>query len=251
MSKLVVPVVLVKNEQYWLPYCLASVAGFFKRMVIYDIGSTDETRNIIDWYVEREKHFTDFFVRKLPHCEPEIQGIFRNSMIAEARAPMYLILDGDEVYLSDDLEKIHDCANTLWEAHMEDGRKRYGLFRRLEFDPTLTQKYDVEREHHRLYTRDAIWTGTHPGERAFYKQGDKSEVDFRSEIAVYHFHNAERSPKSDEVPSRIERKAQTSYHPGTLQPYNLLANLPILRKPIHNFAVAPALERLQHAFRKM
>jgi len=51
----VVPTILVKNEAYWLPYVLECLRGKFDRYVIYDVGSTDGTKEIIDEFLYREK----------------------------------------------------------------------------------------------------------------------------------------------------------------------------------------------------
>lgn len=244
-----VPVVLVKNEEYFLPYCLESVAGHFDRMVIYDVGSEDRTPEIIRWFVDKEKHRTDFFVRMLPHCPPVVQGTFRNSMIAEALSDYYFILDGDEVYTSDDLKRIKQIPEKLARARERFGdptgpRKLYGLVRRMEFSSDLRSRYSVEREHHRVYRREAIWQGTHPGEAPVFPQNRSTELDCREDAVCYHFHNTLRSPKEADTPSRMRRKQQHSYHPGQLEPFDLLAHVPILRGPIANWTPAPALKEL-------
>jgi len=234
--------VLVKNEEYWLPYVLKQCEGVFDSYVIYDIGSTDNTRNIIDWFVERNKNQSDIVVRKFPHLEPEVQGTFRNSMIPEGRRDIYMILDGDELYTPKDLAVIPRAASELWIAHNADSRFKFGVFKRVEVNETLTKQYDKHRSHHRLYTRDAYWKGTHPGEESGYKQNEQSEKWF--EITCWHMHNAIRSPKEDEATKRIIRKSKASYHPGKLIELNLLKELPVLRNRIENFTVSPALESL-------
>lgn len=238
---IVTPVVLVKNDAYWLPYALESISGHFDRMVIYDVGSTDFTRDVIDWFVDKEK-FTEFLVRKLPHCPPEVQVTFRNSMIAEAGSPCYLIVDGDEVYRREDLDRISRIGMKLLDAHEINSRVRYGVFRRVEVSPDLKQKYSEERTHHRLYHRSAIWDGTHPGEEAVYEQNHKSELDFPA-IRLLHLHNAQRSPKEEDALSRMKRKSQRTYHPGTLANWNVLEEYPLLKQRLP-FPVCPALEAL-------
>ena len=74
-----VPVVLVMNDEFYLPYVLESTRGFFKKYVIYDVGSTDRTPEIIDWWVDTNPD-VEFVVRKLPFVDPKVQGTFRNSM---------------------------------------------------------------------------------------------------------------------------------------------------------------------------
>lgn len=238
----VTPVVLVKNDAYWLPYALESVSGHFDRMIIYDVGSTDNTRDIIDWYVSKEL-YTNFIVRKLPHCPPEVQLCFRNSMIAEAGSPCYMILDGDEVYNREDLDKIGKIGTILTEHYNSNSRIKYATFRRVEVSSDLKQRYSEERTHHRLYHRSAIWDGTHPGEVPVFEQNAKSELDFTNDVRVLHLHNSLRSPKEEETLSRIKRKNQRSYHPGNLVGFNVLEEFPLLQTKLP-FPACPALEAL-------
>jgi len=240
----IVPLVLVKNDCYWLPFALQSVAGHFERMIIYNVGSTDGTKEIIDWYVDKEKD-TDFIVRHLPDCPPEVQLTFRNSMIAEARSPLYLILDGDEIYNKNDLFRINEIGNILLNHNEQNNKIKYALFRRVEVSSDLLQRYNNERTHHRLYHRDAIWMGTHPGEVPLYEQNSKSELDFTSDIRMLHLHNTLRSPKEEETQSRTKRKSQRSYHPeGGLVDFNVFEEFPILQQRVANFPASPCLEAL-------
>lgn len=229
--------VLVQNDEFWLPYALESVRGVFHRYIIYDVGSTDNTPNIIDWFVESYKgSAAGVIVRTLPDCDPKIQGTFRNAMIAEGEFDWYWILDGDEVYKN----------NALWDLRYQtisQGRM-YGVIRRKEFSPDLKNVYDTERSHHRLYRREATWVGPHPGEAPRYNQNSSREF-YMDNIICHHMHNTERSTQI--ARKRQERKDQKTYHPGELKPIDLLKELPLLRKPINNFPVAPALAALQNA----
>lgn len=234
--------VLVKNESYFLPYVLKQVIGLFNSFVIYDIGSTDNTKDIIKWFSEQVDGEADLFVRTLPHVDPDVQGAFRNSMPTEGRRDIYWILDGDELYQPEDLAKISEAADHLAEVHGEDEEVRFGVFKRVEMNYDLTMQYDRRRSHHRLYTRDAFWYGRHPGEVSGYKQHEKSEIWF--DIDCYHFHNTIRSPKDAEALKRADRKHKRTYRPGELVPIDLLAELPVLRKRIEQFPVSPVLEAL-------
>jgi hypothetical protein len=72
-------------------------------------------------------------------------------------------------------------------------------------------------------------------------------MSFMEEIAVLHLHNTLRSPDEKDVPKRVGRKRQSTYHPGTLEPFDLLEAYPILRTPILDWKVSPALKELQDA----
>jgi hypothetical protein len=244
MSKIegLTPTILVMNDAYYLPYVLEALRGRFNRYVIYDAGSEDGTENIIDWFTETED--AEFFVRKLPFAIPPIQGCYRNSMLVEAETEWTFMVDADEVYSPESLDALGGYASMLGDLD------RYGVVKRVEMSTNLLHKYSDERTHHRLYRRDAYFTGTHPGEVPRYKQKEKNEfhMDY---ITCWHFHNALRSPLEGSVPKRMDRKSQGTYHPGELVPFDLLKELPILREPIENFPVSPDLEKLQHVASKM
>ena len=242
----IVPVVLVLNDEFWLPYALSSVQGL-DRYVIYDVGSKDGTGNIIDWFIETEsKKGADFFVRSFDEVPSiSMQGIFRNSMIAEAQSDWVIILDGDEAYKPTNWWAMKEtCDHTR--KYSSD--KIYGVFNRTEIGSDLRSCYDEFRTHHRIYHRTAIWKGTHPGEEPVLQQ--KPYREFPLPVMCYHFHNAQRSRLEEDVPGRTRRKHKGTYQPGNLQPFDLLEYLPMLRKPIENFPVPPELERLQHEFTK-
>jgi len=238
----VAALVLVSNDEFWLPFALESIKGVFERAVIYNVGSEDGTRDIIDWWVDKEKD-TECLVRHLPMCPPNVQICFRNSMIAEARTDCYWLLDGDEI--NDHVLKVPRLALKLQSRHTANPRTRYGVVRRIEVSPNLRYRYEETRTHHRLYTRDAIWKGTHPGEKPYYDQNWKTEIDFKDEVTVLHMHNALRSSKEDVALKRVIRKKQRSYHPGKLIYFNILKEYPILRKQIEDWPMDPALKELQ------
>jgi len=236
---MITPVVLVCNDEYWLPYALEASKGFFDRYVLYDVGSTDRTREIIQWFMDTTPT-AHFYVRMLPMVPPTVQGAFRNSMIAEALTDWYFILDGDEVYTPESYEVILRSVHDL-----QKERKIYGVVERIEVAETLGQRYNKHRvPHHRVYHRNAIWTGSHPGEVPFFKQMAERE-HWITGARCFHFHNCERSSKDAEVPKRLERRGRSTYRPGELEPFNLFEVLPILKSPIENFPVNPRLAELQ------
>jgi|SRR5271166_348551 len=237
-----VPMVLVQNDEYWLPFALNAIAGKFDRYVIYDVGSTDKTPEIIDWFMDHARGNADIFHRKLPDCPPIVQGCFRNSMLAETRAEWAFMVDADEVYARADVGFVAGLGSKLHEA-AEDG-KLYGVVRRREFSHDLRFSFSAERTHHRLYHRTAIFHGHHPGEAPVVVQNHRNEVHFPY-VTCFHFHNTERSSLGDDAThGRSRRKSQHTYRPGEQLPVDLLASLPDLRHEL-GWEVAPALASLR------
>jgi glycosyltransferase involved in cell wall biosynthesis len=232
-----VPVVLTMNDEFWLPYTLECLAGHFGRYVIYDVGSTDRTKDIIDWFVQKEKKRADFFIRYLPFVPPVVQGTFRNSMIAESESDWYFIVDADELY------KPEALRNIVKSTQGRDDSVPYGVVNRFEVVEGLTEAYGTAAwlSHHRVYHRDMYWTGTHPGEVAAFTQKESREFTI-TDATCYHFHNTNRSSKDSEVPKRIERRKQATYHRGELAPLEVVKELPILLKRFEDFPVNPSLK---------
>jgi glycosyltransferase involved in cell wall biosynthesis len=247
-----VPVILNMNDEFWLPYSLAALSGFFHKYVIYDVGSTDRSKEIIDWFVQKEKNNADFVVRYLPFVEPAVQGTFRNSMIAEADSDWYFIVDSDEVYNPEDLRKISQFMQP-WDGDLQQGKYRvekpYGIVRRVEIVEGLETAYGLEDRlsHHRVYHNTAYWKGTHPGEEPVKVQKETTEF-WIPDAVCYHFHNTSRSSKDADVPKRVQRRSQATYHRGQLKPFNTLKEVPILRGQIEDFPRNPTLIEAQEDF---
>lgn len=241
----IVPVVLVKNDEYWLPYALEATRGWFDRYVIYDIGSEDRTRDIIDWFVKDNP--VEYFIRKMPHCPPEVQGAFRNSMISETKSDYYFILDGDEIYNDDGLVELAKQSYDF--AYRTE--KSFGVVKRVEVSESLQYRYDKLRTHHRLYHRSIIFDGPHPGEFIEGTLDPKKSLEYQMpEVKCYHMHNAQRSSLDGDVPKRLERRGRSTYHPGSLVDFDLLEEVPLLREPIAGFPVSPALAKLQSQWKR-
>jgi glycosyltransferase involved in cell wall biosynthesis len=245
---LLTPVILVMNDAYWLPFCLEASRGFFNRYVIYDVGSSDRTNEVITWFVDSMKdEKVEIFFRTTSPMHPRVQGIFRNSMIAEARSEWYMILDADEIYTPKSFTNIIEQTDDM-DSSFKWYEPLYGVVPRIEIAGDLKSAYGRDKRvpHHRIYHRTAIWTGSHPGEVPLYKQTTKNERWF-NDVTCYHFHNAERSPNDEEVPKRMERRARGTYRPGEAEPFDLLKSLPILKKSIAGFEPCPALAALRES----
>lgn len=235
------PLVLVKNDAYWLPYVLESVKNHFNRFVLYDVNSQDGTKDILQWFKDsnpKKEIILEFF----PETEPRVQVSYRNAQIAEAGTEWYLLLDGDELWPKSSLDLLEQ---EFFDFQLK--RKRYGIVNRTEMCADLTSAYSPNSytNHHRVYHWSSSWKTSHPGEEARIKQKPENEFKFSQGIEVVHFHNPLRSPLEHAVPSRISRKSKSTYMPGAIEPFDLFAKLPILKKPIHNFIVNPVLAAMQ------
>lgn len=246
----VVPCILVSNDDYWLPYALKAVEHKFSRYVIYDVGSKDRTLEVIEAFEEDHKENHDLYIRRLPMVPKNVQGAFRNSMIAEARSEWYLILDGDEVYSEKGVQAIQDAYYELQREYELNG-KIYGVVRRVEILDDLDRAYGIDPNplpHHRFYHRTAIWSGSHPGEVPYHQQNSLTERWMDDNITCYHFHNCKRSTTSEDAALlRSQRKKQATYRRGERKEFDVFKELPVLHKPIRGFEPHPVLKEKQNA----
>jgi len=250
----IAPLIMVSNEEYFLPYVLSAIRGRFDKYVAYSVGSEDRTVDILNWFREVEGA-NKVDIRIFPMLSREVQLELRNSMILAACSKYYLLVDGDEVFSYEALNSLLGYKeravglaqlkeNVITEMQKNDSL--YGVCRRKEMNYELTHQYTEIRTHHRIYDRMAYWAGRHPGETPAIPQNKNTETPFPN-ILIHHFHNTLRSSKEDVALKRMERKAQKTYHPGELKPFNLLDELPILRTRVENFPVSPVLEKLWDA----
>jgi glycosyltransferase involved in cell wall biosynthesis len=79
-------VVVMKNEEQNVDFCLGSVAGWANEIVVVDDESTDRT-------VELAKKYTD----KIFHRKMDVEGTHRNWAYAKATNEWVLSLDADEM----------------------------------------------------------------------------------------------------------------------------------------------------------
>src|SRR3990167_6707770 len=142
MSRFVSAVVLVCNDEYWLPWALEASRGSFDRYVIYDIGSKDRTKEIIAWFKGSNKE-ASFYIRFLDMQLPVIQGIFRNSMIAEALSECYFILDGDEIWIDGTCYHFHNCERSSYDSEVP---KRIERRARATYRPGQKQSIEILKE---------------------------------------------------------------------------------------------------------
>lgn len=84
---------LVKNEERWVWYAIQSVLSFVDRLIIWDTGSTDNTKQIIE-SIKSDK----IIFKPIGPVNKKEFGNIRNQMLKETRADWVWILDGDEIW---------------------------------------------------------------------------------------------------------------------------------------------------------
>jgi glycosyltransferase involved in cell wall biosynthesis len=92
---------VIKNESVWIKSALESVIDLADKLLVWDTGSTDKTVAIIKSINSAKIEFKE--------CGPiNRQGLIdlRSQQIKATRTDWFLILDGDEIWPKENLEKL-------------------------------------------------------------------------------------------------------------------------------------------------
>jgi len=179
---------LVKNEQQYLPYCLASVYKYCDEIFIVDTGSSDKTVEIAKAFgavVIRTGWYNDF-------------SLIRNIAHSAATSDWILWLDGDEVFTDSGIKKIKNqllldnnadfylmprlnfWKETKYIAWYPDSQ--YKLYRNnigLKWKHKIHEKiYDETNQNHRRKLK-------HTDVNIFHYAYMKSKEDVRKKMANY------------------------------------------------------------------
>ncbi len=93
---------IVKNEEKFLPQCLASIHGFADEIVVVDTGSTDRTVEIAESFGAKVYH----------HPWENNFSLHRNQSLNYATGEWVFIIDADEEFIAADLEKLKLAMTT-------------------------------------------------------------------------------------------------------------------------------------------
>lgn len=93
---------LVRNEERFVWFAINSVIDYVDKILIYDLGSTDKTVEII-----KTIKSSKIILKELPRNKDMIElGQRRQQMLEETKADWILILDGDEIWPNKSIEKL-------------------------------------------------------------------------------------------------------------------------------------------------
>lgn len=95
------PIIMCKNEEFWIYYVLRDVVKVFGGAIVLDTGSTDDTKDIIKKYYPQvelvEENYGD---------DAKKIGNGRNVMIEMCPTEWMFLIDADEIWRTDKLQAI-------------------------------------------------------------------------------------------------------------------------------------------------
>ncbi|MDO8638495.1 MAG: glycosyltransferase family 2 protein [Candidatus Daviesbacteria bacterium] len=93
---------LVRNEENFIWFAINSVIDYVDKILIYDLGSTDQTVEII-----RTIKSPKIVLKELPINKDMIElGQRRQQMLDESKGDWIILLDGDEIWPDESIKKL-------------------------------------------------------------------------------------------------------------------------------------------------
>jgi glycosyltransferase involved in cell wall biosynthesis len=100
---------LVKNEEKWLWYAVGSIINHVDRVLLWDTGSSDKSLEIERELVKRFPEKIEYKERKI--ITPQQFTEVRQEMLDETLSDWFIILDGDEIWYEDSINKLIETIN--------------------------------------------------------------------------------------------------------------------------------------------
>lgn len=223
---------LVKNEERYLWFAVASVIDYVDKVLLWDTGSSDKTVEITK---EIQKLYPDKVeFKEVGDVDINQFTVVRQNMLERTEADWFMIVDGDEVWWKDSIAKINKIIS-------KEGNN---------LDSMVTKYYNVagdifhyQEESAGMYEIDAIkghlniravnrkilgihfkkphgQQGVFDKKRVLIQERDKRKRIFLENPAYLHFTNMLRSSslvKDEKVP---KRKIKFKYELGIPFPFD-------------------------------
>jgi glycosyltransferase involved in cell wall biosynthesis len=102
---------LFKNEERWLWFAVTSIIDHVDKLLLWDTGSTDRSWEIAKLLKEKYKEKID--LKQCGEVTPETFPSIRQQMLDETKSDWFLIVDADEIWWDESIEKLIDSINNL------------------------------------------------------------------------------------------------------------------------------------------
>lgn len=211
MTPIIVPVLLVKNEEIWIGRILTALSNVFPHIIVTDTGSTDST-------VRQAENVPGVMVFKFPSLTPKELTECREYMQTQAKgfygATHIFLVDGDELYPTKYLRYIADnpmpehCISGFTSG-IECGELENGEF---WFYETSGVPTGLNRQ--AIIPVGSKWKGVYPFESPdCYIPGSPLNHYFPApagSFGFYHLHHTRRSFRDEDVYMRVQKRDKFS-----------------------------------------
>lgn len=189
-------VIMLQNEEYWLDYVLRPLANT-PNLPIYiaDVGSTDRSIQIIEYYARQHPDFHFFNLGKI---SAEENGQLRSWMAHKTGKPWILQVDGDEIWTRTGIDA------TLG-VDMDDYPGGFVTHQNVVFLEDGWH-YANRTSHMRIHRSDEVWIRQYPYETTMSTQkGLRYYYLDVLKVMGYHMRFVERSSKDAETYARMSK----------------------------------------------
>jgi len=177
---------IVKNEDRFISFALASVLPYVSCAIIYDTGSQDKTVSLIKKQLEAAKTINSdlkIIFKEININKAEDMAKLRLRQIAETKTEWFMLLDGDEIWPNSELLKLlhlikelpkdkiaivnktKNCVGDVWHYASDDLGKYQLLKCKGHLNIRLMRKLDYKIR------------GIYPNEAYEYKGGRINDLD--------------------------------------------------------------------------
>lgn len=208
---------VIRNEENFIWYALMSVINYVDKILIYDLGSTDKTVEIIKT-VKSPK----IVLREFPaNTEMVTHARLRQKMLEETKSDWVLLLDGDEIWLDKSVKTLREqIENTKVKCLVVPTLMLLGDV--YHYQETLAGDYSLAGKigHYNLraFKQDipGLHVEIHPDKQGFLREGffdknkkliyERGKKNVKVLNAPYlHASHLQRSSKDSEVVERVMR----------------------------------------------
>jgi len=211
---------IAKNEEKWIWYSLMSVLDKVDRVLVYDTGSTDKTIEIIKSIKSEKIIFKD-----IGNISQEDFPKLRQQQIDETETPWFFILDADEIWENNMLEKVltrinqapenilavfvhyFEFVNDLEHYYMGLEQKQFPLHNRKEYG-WYTIRF-IKKVPGLVCSKHYGLEGYFLGKQELQRVGKSEDYLWCDDVYYFHTRNLLRSSseqKDKEVMQRVEKR---------------------------------------------
>lgn len=215
---------VVRNEENFIWFAIKSVIDYVDKILIYDLGSTDKTVEVIKTIKSEKIILTEMEA----NTDMVIHANMRQRMLDENKGDWIMLLDGDEIWLDDSIRKIKKeiAENDKLESIVVPTFMLLGDV--YHYQEQMGGDYIIagKKGHYNLRAINSKIPGLHieiyPNDQGYLREGyydkDKKLIYHRDKDMIkvldapyLHASHLERSSKDEQV---LERKMRFKYEVG-------------------------------------
>lgn len=195
---------MVKNEEYWIYYVLRDLFKIFPKVLVLDTGSTDNTLDIIKSFNSTGK----LLLIESDYGTDDLKiGNGRNVLREECPTHWMFLVDGDEIWLEDQLIKL---------VNYEFPKVDVGMILTKEcedVDGQLKLRSNDLSNRDRIFSPEVFWNALSYPFEGYDLVGqfiDKGRGHYIPDIFAYHVRHSNRSSKNSDA---FFRQRKYDYYP--------------------------------------